>query len=101
VAEDGVYICEDLHTSYRPKYGGRYLNPGSSIEFSKRLIDHLNAWRSHRPESLAVSDFTRSAYGVHDYDSILVIEKRRRDPQEDRRTGTRTIPDEDFPPPKP
>jgi methyltransferase family protein len=101
VAEGGIYICEDLHTSYWSTYGGGYLKPDSFIEFSKHLIDSLNAWHSKDPEALAVSDFTRSAYALHYYDSMLVIEKRRRDPPEDRRTGKRTIPDEAFPPPKP
>jgi hypothetical protein len=101
VADDGIYICEDLHTSYWPEYGGGHLNPHSFIEFSKNLIDRLHAWHSRQPQALAESNFTRSAYALHYYDSMLVIEKRRRDPPEDRRTGNRTIPDEAFPPPEP
>jgi len=101
IAEDGVYICEDLHTSYWPEYGGGLRNPRSFIEFSKGLIDSLNAWHSKDPGALGVSDFTRSVHGLHYYDSMLVIEKRRRDPPEDRRTGERTIPDHAFPPPRP
>jgi hypothetical protein len=97
IADDGVYICEDLHTSYWPEYGGGHLDPGSFIEFSKNLIDRLHAWHSKAPESLAVSDFTRSAYALHYYDSMLVIEKRRREQPVDQRTGQRTIPDEAFP----
>jgi hypothetical protein len=95
IAEDGIYICEDLHTSYWPDYGGGHLNPRSFIEFSKNLVDRLNAWHS-KEASLAVSDFTRSAYSLHYYDSMLVIEKRRREPPVDRRTGQRTIPDDAF-----
>lgn len=101
IAEDGVYICEDLHTSYWPEYGGGLRDPRSFIEFSKSLIDRLNAWHSKDPEALAVSDFTRSAYGLHYYDSMLVIEKRRREPPVDRRTGQRAIPDHAFPAPAP
>jgi hypothetical protein len=95
IAEDGIYICEDLHTSYWPDYGGGHLNPRSFIEFSKNLVDRLNAWHS-KDASLAVSDFTRSAHSLHYYDSMLVIEKRRREPPIDRRTGQRTIPDDAF-----
>jgi hypothetical protein len=29
VAAGGVYISGGLHTSYRPKYGSRYLKPDS------------------------------------------------------------------------
>ncbi|HZI83760.1 MAG TPA: class I SAM-dependent methyltransferase [Casimicrobiaceae bacterium] len=101
VAEDGIYICEDLHTSYWPEYGGGYPGADSFLEYTKSLVDRLNAWHSKDPAALAVSDFTRSAYALHYYDSILVIEKRRRDRPEDRRTGRSTIPDRAFPTPKP
>ena len=101
VADDGLYICEDLHTSYWPRYGGGHLDPRSFIEYSKNLIDGLNAWHSKRPQSLAPSAFTQSANALHYYDSMLVIEKRRREPPKDAKTGVLTIPDEAFPPPKP
>ena len=95
IAEDGIYICEDLHTSYWSDYGGGHLNPHSFVEFSKNLVDRLNAWHS-KEASLAVSDFTRSVHSLHYYDSMLVIEKRRRELPVDRRTGQRTLPDEAF-----
>lgn len=101
VADNGIYICEDLHTSYWSEYGGGHLNPHSFIEFSKNLIDRLHAWHSRQPQSLAESKFTRTAYALHYYDSMLVIEKRQREPPEDRKTGTRTIPDAAFSPPEP
>jgi hypothetical protein len=71
----GVYLCEDLHTSYWPAFGGGYKNPGSFIEYSKNWIDQLNAWHSPT-NALKVDDFSRSAFGVHFYDSVVVIEKR-------------------------
>ena len=76
VYENGVYLCEDLHTSYWEKFGGGYLKPGTFIEHAKRYIDKLNAWHSETPQ-LTVSEFTRSAHSMHFYDSVLVIEKRR------------------------
>lgn len=76
VAEDGVYLCEDMHTSYWDEFGGSYRNPGSFVEYSKRLIDQLNAWHAKGPPEFAADDFTRSAYSMHYYDSVLVIEKR-------------------------
>ena len=97
----GIYICEDLHTSYWPEYGGGHIEPRSFIEFSKNFIDRLNAWHSREPGSLAVSDFTRSAHAMHFYDSMLVIDKRPREKPSDLRTGTRTLPDSAFPPPRP
>jgi hypothetical protein len=76
VTDDGVYLCEDLHTSYWDAFGGGYREPQSFIEFSKRLVDQLNAWHSKGPEEFTVDDFTRTAFAMHYYDSVLVIEKR-------------------------
>jgi hypothetical protein len=76
VADDGVYLCEDLHTSYWEDFGGGYRKPGSFIEFSKALIDQLNAWHSREPDQFQLNDFTRTTYCMHYYDSVLVIEKR-------------------------
>ena len=101
VAPTGVYLCEDLHTSYWPEYGGGHLDPRSFMEFSKNFIDSLNAFHSPDPESLPISDFTRTTHALHYYDSVLVIEKRPRTAPESQRTGTQSIPDELFAPPQP
>lgn len=78
VADEGVYLCEDMHTSYWPEFGGGYRNPGNFVEYSKRLIDQLNAWHSKNVLEFAVDDFTRTTGAMHYYDSVLVIEKRPR-----------------------
>ena len=77
VKEDGVYVCEDVHTSYWPEFGGGFKNPDSFIEFSKSLIDKLNAYHS-KSKLLQVDPFTRSTDSIHFYDSMIVIEKRVR-----------------------
>ena len=41
--DDGVYLCEDLHTSYWLYFGGGYKRDGTFIEYSKNFIDQLNA----------------------------------------------------------
>jgi hypothetical protein len=46
IAENGVYLCEDVHTSYWSKYGGGYKKSGTFIEYSKNFIDYINAWHS-------------------------------------------------------
>lgn len=73
--ENGIYLVEDLHTSYWSEYGGGYQIPGSFIEYSKKLIDKLNARHSHNHE-LYVDNFTRSVTGLHFYDSVFVVEKQ-------------------------
>ncbi|HEX6431828.1 MAG TPA: class I SAM-dependent methyltransferase [Niastella sp.] len=77
VKENGLYVCEDLHTSYWPEYGGGYKRKSSFIEFSKTIIDKLHGWHAPRHQrSKMFSHLTESVYGLHYYDSILVIEKR-------------------------
>ena len=98
VDANGVYLCEDLHTSYWAKWGGGHLRRGTFIEYSKTLIDSIHAWHSREPASLRVDDFTKSAHALHYYDSILVIEKRPMKAPFHRKTGTATIPE--YHPPK-
>jgi hypothetical protein len=79
---DGVYLCEDTHTSYMPVFGGGYRQPHTFIETVKPLIDRLNAFHSSDHSQLAPDDFTRTTDSMHFYDSVLVIEKRPRAPPE-------------------
>jgi len=91
IKPDGVYLCEDLHTSYFRDYGGGLKRCGTFIEYSKNFIDYLHAWHS-RQKSLKVNSFTRSVHSLHYYDSILVIEKRPMVQPHSSKTGTQTIP---------
>lgn len=74
VADDGVYLVEDLHTCYWPAYQGGYKRKKSFIEYCKTLVDQLNAWHCDR---LPVDTFTRSTHAMHFYDSVVVFEKRQ------------------------
>lgn len=70
--DGGVYLCEDLHTSYWPEYGGGYKNPNSFIEYTKNFIDYINAYHSRTDMNL---DFRKSTKSIHYYDSVIVLEK--------------------------
>lgn len=74
VKENGVYLCEDCHTSYWGSYGGGYKRKNSFIEYSKNWIDFINAYHS-RTARLKVNEVTKTAKSIHYYDSIVVIEK--------------------------
>jgi 23S rRNA U2552 (ribose-2'-O)-methylase RlmE/FtsJ len=87
ISENGIYLAEDLHTCYWSDFGGGYKNSNNFIEYTKNLIDHLTAWHSRDPESFRVSDFTRSAYSIHYYDSVVAIEKRKVEPPYPQKTG--------------
>ena len=71
----GIYLCEDLHTSYWPAFGGGLRLPHTFIEYSKQIIDQLHAW--HSPDGqLIVDTITKNTFAIHYYNSIVVIEKR-------------------------
>lgn len=86
VKDDGVYLCEDTHTSYWLKWGGGYKRRNSFIEYSKNFIDQIHAFHSEQ-NSLKVSDFTKSVQSVHFYDSIVVVEKKKRKAPIHSKTG--------------
>ena len=88
IDEDGIFLCEDIHTSYWRKYGGGYKKRGSFVEYSKNFIDYIHAWHAENKRKLPITDFTRSTYALHYYDSMLVIEKRRIIPPETLITGS-------------
>ena len=97
VKPDGVYLCEDIQTSYQITYGGGYKRKGTFIEYSKQFIDLLHAYHSTQ-SGLTVTDFTRSVKSLHYYDSILVIEKGQHNTPQHVKTGTASH--EDRPPKK-
>ena len=75
ISDDGIYLCEDVHCSYRGRYGGGLRDPRSFIEYTKLLIDKLNA-RHHRPIKESF-DFVEKTYSMTFYDNVVVIEKRK------------------------
>lgn len=87
VKDNGVYLCEDLHTSYWLKWGGGHQRSGTFIEYSKNFIDQLNAHHSEQ-KKFKVNKFTESVDSIHYYDSILVLEKKKRDTPYHEQTGT-------------
>ncbi len=77
IKDDGIYLCEDTHTSYWLSFGGGYKRDGTFIEYSKNFIDQLNAFHSEQRQ-LIPNDFTRSVDSIHYYDSVLVIHKKKK-----------------------
>ena len=78
MTDDGVDLCEDLHTSYWSEYGGGLNKPDTFIEYTKSFIDMLNFY--HIRDNLAeekekFENFRKKTNSVHYYDSIIVLEK--------------------------
>jgi 23S rRNA U2552 (ribose-2'-O)-methylase RlmE/FtsJ len=86
IKENGVYLCEDMMTSYWMKYGGGVKRRGTFIEYTKNFIDFLNAHHSEQ-KALAVNAFTKSVDSIHYYDGMVVIEKKNREKPHDEMTG--------------
>lgn len=89
---DGLYLCEDTHTSYWWEYQGGYRNKNSFVEYSKHLIDYLYAWYS-KDRRLKVSNITHTLRAIHFYDSIVVFEKGKILEPSRKRTGKAILPD--------
>jgi hypothetical protein len=99
VTQDGVFLIEDLHTSYWPRYGGKLKQPDSFIEYAKDLSDQLNAWHSRQPD-FKVDDITRTVKSMHWYDSIIVFEKGEVIKPHAEKTGAATVKDPSWTPEK-
>ncbi len=76
LAEGGLYIIEDTHTSYwRGFFKGGFKRKGTALELVKDMIDDMHAWyHDHAPRTSAKTEFG----AIHIYDSVVVIEKRKR-----------------------
>lgn len=71
--DGGLYVCEDIHTSYHEQYGGGLRNPESFVEHIKLLIDDIHS--SNFDPSPSVPEATH-IFAVHVFPSLAIIEKR-------------------------
>lgn len=90
VKEDGLFVCEDLHTSYWRKYGGGYKRKSSFIEYSKNFIDQLHALYPVKG-TLKANKIAETTHSLHYYSGILVMEKRIITSPVDSMTGTPAV----------
>ncbi len=71
----GVYLVEDVHTSYFASHFGGYKNPVTFMEYSKNKLDELNAYHSENKQVLHPTFITENCSGIYFHDSIIVFEK--------------------------
>jgi hypothetical protein len=72
----GLYIIEDLHTSYWADWGGGFKSKRSSLEQMKSLVDVLHApYTNAHVDEFGLGLTHASLKGVHFYDSMVVLEK--------------------------
>jgi hypothetical protein len=97
IKKNGVYICEDTHSSYFKHFNSSYKDPNSFIEYSKDFVDilHLTDTKMYEEiinvnydhvintnENLVKKKFAWDLSSIHFYDSMVVIEKDERVPME-------------------
>jgi uncharacterized coiled-coil protein SlyX len=79
LSEGGIYVAEDLHSSYWNNFEGGLHNPLSAMSFFKRLADIINHehWRINKSDQDLVAAF-RDEYGVNfeavDFSKIHSVE---------------------------
>lgn len=76
VRDDGVYLCEDLHTSYMKQYGGEYKGD-TFIEYSKNLIDCLHT-QYMETDNFIGNKYSDNIKSITYYDSMAFIEKKKK-----------------------
>jgi hypothetical protein len=83
----GLYIVEDVHTSYWPYYNGGYKREGSTIENFKNLIDHQHLWCIRDPIDCHIPPYPGTNINetyyekwvkyIQSYENITVVKKRK------------------------
>jgi len=80
----GLYLIEDLHTSYWDRFEGGYGKANTGIGLVRSLIDDQHGWHHDHPANYVPA---AEIGGIHMFDSIVVIEKADRVRPESRRIG--------------
>ena len=105
IDRNGVYMVEDMHTSYWSEWNGGLRRPGTFIELCKNLIDELNGdhingvlrptgVNTDAPPDYQPTAFTHQTRSMHFYDSVIAFEKGRASPDTKLSlvTGDRSMP---------
>ena len=74
----GIYVIEDLETSYWPKFEGAYRNKHTMIEMLKGFVDNVNCVGAAHPRAehkkKIVEDLSIEA--IHFYQSLCLVHKK-------------------------
>jgi 23S rRNA U2552 (ribose-2'-O)-methylase RlmE/FtsJ len=73
LSDGGIYMIEDLHSSYWKSFGGGYRNSKNFFGYVMDLVDDMHHWY-HR-KGLKHPDISKNCSGIHVHDSIVVLEK--------------------------
>jgi len=73
--EEGIYVVEDVESSYQNMYGGGPKRNGTFIEYSKNLIDKINANHSDFV-TLKPNWHSKNIEFIHYYNNVVVFKKK-------------------------
>lgn len=71
----GIYMIEDLHTSYWKRFGGGYNSKNNFFSFAAEIVDDMHHWYHHK--KLNNPMISKDCSGLHIHDSIIVLEKNK------------------------
>lgn len=77
LSDGGILVVEDVHTSYWDNWGGLFRRPATFLEYSKRIVDHLN--KQHFTKSLLPEnelEIFQDLYSVYYHNSMVIFEKK-------------------------
>ncbi|WP_371228252.1 class I SAM-dependent methyltransferase [Roseovarius sp. 2305UL8-3] len=85
LAEDGIYLVEDLHTAYWPEFGGGPLENMNFFRTIGGMIDDMHKWyHDEQPQVPSTAGYVKA---IHIHDSIAVLEKAKIVPPVHSRRG--------------
>lgn len=76
----GLYIVEDVHSSYWPGFMGGHRAPGSFIEFAKDLIDRMHSWYTEDDAAFPLHQMARELGSISFHDSLIFFQKELKQP---------------------
>ena len=75
LSENGIYLIEDLHTSYWEMFGGGYNSEENFFNYVRELVDDMHRW--YHTAGSKHSKISDHCCSIHIHDSICVLEKSR------------------------
>jgi Methyltransferase domain len=79
LSEGGLYLIEDLHTSYWPDWEGGLKRRGTAVEFLKDKVDEIH--RHYRTKGLNTVTSMPSIESIQFFDSIAAVRKCKQLPR--------------------
>jgi len=76
LADDGLYVIEDMQTTFWPQFGGSALDGGATMHLARAILEHLNhaEIKIVQPKR-QVADFVKSIRSFRAYHNVFVVEK--------------------------